>query len=67
MKIIVLTGTSSDIGKETAKYFVSKGWNVVATMRNIQKAQELKDLDYVYIYFFGRGLIGLFIKILLNS
>lgn len=67
MKIIVITGTSSGIGKETAKYFASKGWNVVATMRNIQKAQELKDLDYVYIYFFGRGLIGLFIKILLNS
>lgn len=50
MKTIVITGASSGIGKETAKYFASKGWNVVATMRNIQKAQELKDLDHVYIY-----------------
>jgi NAD(P)-dependent dehydrogenase (short-subunit alcohol dehydrogenase family) len=31
---ILITGTSSGIGLETALYFASKGWNVVATMRN---------------------------------
>jgi hypothetical protein len=30
-KTILITGTSSGIGKETAKRFRSKGWNVIAT------------------------------------
>jgi len=34
MKTILITGSSSGIGKETAKYFQSKGWNVIASMRN---------------------------------
>ncbi len=34
MKTVIITGTSSGIGKETALYFAEKGWNVVATMRN---------------------------------
>lgn len=33
-KVILLTGTSSGIGEETALYFADQGWNVVATMRN---------------------------------
>ncbi len=33
-KTILITGSSSGIGKETALYFSEKGWNVIATMRN---------------------------------
>lgn len=40
---IVITGASSGIGKATAKFFHEKGWNVVATMRNPEKEQDLKE------------------------
>lgn len=33
MKTVLITGCSSGYGLETARYFLSKGWNVVATMR----------------------------------
>jgi len=33
MKTILITGSSSGYGLETARYFLSKGWNVIATMR----------------------------------
>ncbi|MDQ4409199.1 SDR family oxidoreductase [Rhizobium sp. AN63] len=32
-KTILITGTSSGYGKATAEHFLSRGWNVVATMR----------------------------------
>jgi len=32
-KAILITGASSGYGKATAEYFLSRGWNVVATMR----------------------------------
>jgi NAD(P)-dependent dehydrogenase (short-subunit alcohol dehydrogenase family) len=34
MKTILITGCSSGFGFETANYFLSKGWKVIATMRN---------------------------------
>ncbi len=40
MKTIVITGASSGIGKATAKYFASKGWQVIATMRNVEKEKN---------------------------
>lgn len=46
---ILITGASSGIGKETAKLFQSKGWNVVATMRNPDAETELSALDNVLV------------------
>lgn len=34
MKTIFITGCSTGFGRETALYFLDKGWNVIATMRN---------------------------------
>jgi short-subunit dehydrogenase len=48
-KTIFITGASSGIGKETAKLFQSKGWNVIATMRNPEKETELKQLENVFV------------------
>src|SRR5688572_17842281 len=33
MKTVLITGCSSGYGLETARHFLAKGWNVVATMR----------------------------------
>lgn len=33
MKTVLITGTSSGYGRETALHFHSQGWNVIATMR----------------------------------
>jgi NAD(P)-dependent dehydrogenase (short-subunit alcohol dehydrogenase family) len=47
-KTVLITGTSSGIGRETALYFASKGWNVVATMRNPESRQtDLKGRDHI--------------------
>lgn len=49
-KTIVITGTSSGIGKATAKYFAEKGWNVAATMRAPERETELTQIENVKIY-----------------
>jgi NAD(P)-dependent dehydrogenase (short-subunit alcohol dehydrogenase family) len=49
MKTIFITGTSSGIGKASAKLFASKGWNVIATMRNVQKDNELNQLKNITV------------------
>jgi NADP-dependent 3-hydroxy acid dehydrogenase YdfG len=48
-KTILITGSSSGIGKVTAKYFQEKGWNVIATMRSPAKETELTQLDNVLV------------------
>ena len=48
-KVILITGASSGIGKETAQYFAGKGWNVIATMRNPEKETELNQLDNILV------------------
>ena len=50
MNTIVITGSSSGIGKATAKLFAEKGWTVVATMRSPEKETELTAFDNVYLY-----------------
>jgi NAD(P)-dependent dehydrogenase (short-subunit alcohol dehydrogenase family) len=39
MKTIIITGTSSGFGLETAKYFLDHNWKVIATMRNPQDSK----------------------------
>ena len=48
-KTILITGASSGIGKETAKLFQSKGWNVIATMRNPENETELNLVENVLV------------------
>jgi NAD(P)-dependent dehydrogenase (short-subunit alcohol dehydrogenase family) len=42
-KTVLVTGSSSGIGKATAKHFHQNGWNVLATMRNIINEKDLKE------------------------
>jgi short-subunit dehydrogenase len=48
-KVILITGASSGIGKETAKYFAANNWNVIATMRSPEKETELNKLNNVLV------------------
>lgn len=36
MKTILITGCSSGFGLDTARYFLARDWNVIATMRTVQ-------------------------------
>ncbi len=49
MKTIFITGASSGLGKAAAKLFQNRGWNVIATMRNPEKEEELNQLENVVL------------------
>jgi NAD(P)-dependent dehydrogenase (short-subunit alcohol dehydrogenase family) len=49
MKTIFITGTSSGLGKAAVHLFHSKGWNVIATMRNTDKAKDFEHLERVTV------------------
>ena len=48
-KTVLITGTSSGLGKACAKVFVKNGWNVVATMRRPDREEELTKLRDVLV------------------
>ena len=46
-KTVLITGSSTGIGRASAIYFQERGWNVIATMRNPSKENELTKLENV--------------------
>lgn len=46
-RTVLITGCSSGIGRETARFFQGKGWNVAATMRSPEKENNLNRLENV--------------------
>ncbi|RZJ53346.1 MAG: SDR family oxidoreductase [Flavobacterium sp.] len=48
-KTIFITGTSTGLGKATAKLFHTNGWQVIATMRNPEKETELNQLENIVL------------------
>src|SRR4051794_11714622 len=49
-KTVFITGTSSGLGKLTAKRFAQMGWNVAATMRKPENETELTAYDNIRIF-----------------
>lgn len=48
-KTIFITGASQGLGKSAAKLFATKGWTVIATMRNPEKETELRQFPNVQL------------------
>ncbi|MEM0939161.1 MAG: SDR family oxidoreductase [Bacteroidota bacterium] len=48
-KTILITGSSTGIGRATTFKFQKEGWNVVATMRTPEKEKELNTLENVLV------------------
>ena len=40
---IFITGSSSGLGRATAKLFASKGWKVIASMRNPKEGKRTRQ------------------------
>jgi NAD(P)-dependent dehydrogenase (short-subunit alcohol dehydrogenase family) len=48
-KTVLITGTSSGIGRASVLKFQREGWNVIATMRSPEKETELNRLENVLV------------------
>jgi NAD(P)-dependent dehydrogenase (short-subunit alcohol dehydrogenase family) len=48
-KTVLITGTSSGLGKTAVKHFAGRGWNVVATMRAPEPEKDLAGLSDVLV------------------
>ena len=46
---VLITGSSTGIGRASAKLFADRGWNVVATMRAVSAAGDLAGRDNVFV------------------
>lgn len=49
-KTVLITGSSTGIGRATVHYFQKMGWNVAATMRSPEKEKEFIILENVKVY-----------------
>ena len=49
MSKILITGASSGLGRSTAKLFASKGWKVIASMRDPKKEKELGNISGIQL------------------
>lgn len=49
-RTVFITGTSSGLGKTTARYFAEQGWNVAATMRTPEKETMLTQYENVQLF-----------------
>jgi NAD(P)-dependent dehydrogenase (short-subunit alcohol dehydrogenase family) len=50
MGTIVITGSSSGLGRAMTAYFAERGWSVAATMRTPEEHAELADRGDVHLY-----------------
>ena len=49
-KNVLITGTSSGIGKAAVREFAKNGWNVIATQRTPEKETDFKNLPNVKLF-----------------
>jgi hypothetical protein len=49
-KTVLITGTSSGIGKASALYFAQQGWAVAATLRNPDRVQDFHHHPNIKLY-----------------
>jgi NAD(P)-dependent dehydrogenase (short-subunit alcohol dehydrogenase family) len=48
-KVVLITGSSSGIGRASVKYFLARGWRVVATMRTPERETEFNNNEQLLL------------------